>query len=115
MSSVDYPEDGSSVDRPNLNSSSNVTSSLADTESKTAEVSPYVARVLANMPTPVEPPRDDDSNKHENPEEWARRRAWREEQSVELEREVQRVEDLLQEAKEAQREGGHSRQTDEGK
>ncbi len=100
--SADHPVDGTSVDRPSDHDNSSLPAKSSAVE---PEVSPYVARILANMPPPVQAPEGDDSSRHEDPEEWEQRRAWREEQRTKLEQEVQRVDKLLGEAKEAE---GHT-------
>ena len=92
--SVDAPPQGGSSNQNNNNSGPAVQTNSIDME----EISPYVARVLAHMPPPVQPPEDDDATRHSG-EEWKRRRAWGEETRVALDQEFQRVEALLKEAK----------------
>lgn len=76
----------------NQNNNNNVTAISSEGD----PVSPYVAQVLANMPPLVQPP--EELSDRAGSEEWQRRRAWREEKEIALEKRMKEMESSLKEA-----------------
>lgn len=63
---------------------------------KRQELPTSVVQFLKDMPAPVQPPKDSEINHSgADAEKWEKRRVWREERRREMESEVRRVQELL--------------------
>ena len=76
-------------------SSNSVNSSIAEA-ARSRGLPASVVKFLADMPEPVRAPADSEIvHTEQDVTEWERRKAWREQKGQELEKEVNRVQDLL--------------------
>ena len=84
----------SDVDPSSNNSNNNSSSPVEAARSRGLPAS--VVQFLADMPEPVRAPTDSDMvHPAQDVEEWERRRAWRDRRERELQKEVNRVHDLI--------------------
>lgn len=84
---------------PVVNGNSNLSShdDNSNVQKFVATNSPYVARILADMPPLVQPPTDEELSHDDRGEDWERRRAWREEKTQELKEEMEKAQAMLSE------------------